>query len=137
MDDLNVYSDGGARGNPGDAGIGIVISKTDGAILHEFKRYIGKKTNNQAEYTALITALELAKQFGAKNLTCFLDSELVVKQLNGEYRVRNRVLKPMFERVRSIEKDFARVSYTHLPRENEKIQIADKLVNEAIDEKAK
>jgi ribonuclease HI len=137
MEELYVYSDGGARGNPGDAGIGIIISKPDGVILHEFKRYIGKKTNNQAEYTALLTALELAKQFGAKNLMCFLDSELVVKQLKGEYRVRNRVLKPMFERIRSIEKDFAKVSYTHLPRENEKIQIADRLVNEAIDEKVK
>jgi ribonuclease HI len=85
IEELLLYSDGGSRGNPGDAGIGIVISKTDGAILHEYKSYIGRATNNQAEYTALTKALELAKGYGAKRVRCFLDSELVVKQLKGEY----------------------------------------------------
>lgn len=135
VEELLVYSDGGARGNPGDAGIGIVISKPDGSILYEFKRYIGRKTNNQAEYTALIKALEMAEDYGAERVTCFMDSELVVKQLNGEYRVKNPNLKPMFQKVRALERGFERVAYAHVPRENDKIQIADRLVNEAIDGK--
>ncbi|MFQ5800413.1 MAG: ribonuclease HI family protein [Candidatus Hydrothermarchaeales archaeon] len=133
LEELLIYSDGGSRGNPGDAGIGIVISKTDGTILYEFKRYIGRKTNNQAEYTALIKALEMAKGYGAERVTCFMDSELVVKQLNGEYRVKNPTLKTMFQKVRALERGFEKVAYTYVPRENDKIQIADRLVNEAID----
>ncbi|RMF90148.1 MAG: reverse transcriptase-like protein, partial [Methanobacteriota archaeon] len=119
------------------AGIGIVISKPEGTVLCEFKSYIGRATNNQAEYTALIKALELAKGYGAKRLTAYLDSELVVRQLNGEYRVRNPGLRRFFQRVREMEQGFEKVLYRHVPRSNEKIKIADRLVNEAIDEKVK
>jgi ribonuclease HI len=137
MEELYLHSDGGSRGNPGNAGIGIVISKTDGSVLYEYKSYIGRTTNNQAEYTALTKALELARGYGTKRVICFLDSELVVKQLNGEYRVRNRKLIPLFQRVRAMEKSFETVKYRHVRREDEKIQIADRLVNEAIDGKVK
>ncbi len=135
--ELVVYSDGGARGNPGPAGIGVVIEKFDGTLMNEFKSYIGIKTNNQAEYTALLKALERAAEYGAKRVEAYMDSELLTKQLTGEYRVRNPGLKPLFQRVRELEKNFEKVVYSHVPRENEKIQIADKLVNEAIDEKVK
>jgi ribonuclease HI len=134
---LDIYSDGGARGNPGEAGIGIVISKPVGRVLHEFKCYIGVKTNNQAEYAAILKALELAKDYGANSLNSYMDSELVVKQLKGEYRVRNPRLKELFLKVKRIERDFEEVNYIHVSRQNEKIQIADRLVNEAIDEKVK
>ncbi len=137
MEDLVLYSDGGARGNPGDAAIGIVITKPNDAILYELKEYIGQKTNNQAEYRALIKGLEMAKGYGAKKIKSYMDSELVVKQMKGEYKVRNPGLRPLYESVRRLEKDFDLVVYRHVKRENDKIQIADRLVNEAIDEKVK
>jgi ribonuclease HI len=135
VEELMLYSDGGARGNPGAAAIGIVIAKSDGTILYETKKYIGVKTNNQAEYTGLIEGLELAKGYGTRRLKSHLDSELVVKQLKGEYRVRNKGLQPLFQRVRALEQEFDSVTYRHVPRENDKIQIADRLVNEALDER--
>jgi ribonuclease HI len=135
--ELKLYSDGGARGNPGDAGLGIVITKSDGTILNENKEYIGVKTNNQAEYRALIKGLEMARYYGARKIKSHLDSELVVKQLKGEYKVRNPELKQLFQKVRALEREFDSVTYTHVPREHDKIQIADRLVNEAIDEKVK
>ncbi len=137
MKELKLYSDGGARGNPGDAGLGIVIAKSDGTILYETKEYIGVKTNNQAEYRALIKGLEMARGYGARKVKSHLDSELVVKQLKGEYKVRNLELKLLFQKVRALEREFDSVTYIHIPREHDKIQIADRLVNEAIDEKVK
>ncbi len=137
MDELILYSDGGARGNPGDAAVGIVITKSDGTIMYQFKKYIGEKTSNQAEYRALIKGLELAKRYGARKLTSVMDSELVVKQMKGEYRVRNPQLKLLFQKVRTLEQGFDSVMYRHVPRDHDKIQIADQLVNEALDEKVK
>jgi ribonuclease HI len=137
LKELILYSDGGARGNPGDAGIGIVIAKPDGTILYEHKEYIGVKTNNQAEYRALIKGLELTRGYGASRASSIVDSELVVKQLKGEYKVRNPKLKHLFQKVRIMEQAFDSVTYQHVSRENDKIQIADRLVNEAIDEKVK
>jgi ribonuclease HI len=137
VEELVLYSDGGARGNPGDAAIGIVIEKPDGTILYHFKKYIGEKTSNQAEYRALIKGLEIAKGYGARRLKSHLDSELVVKQMKGEYRVRNPQLKLLFQKVRALERGFDSVTYTHVSRGHDKIQIADQLVNEALDEKVK
>lgn len=137
MNELVVYSDGGARGNPGEAGIGVIISQSNGRVLHEFRGYVGIKTNNQAEYLALIKALELAGDYSARRVKSYLDSELIVRQLKGEYRVRNKILKGFYERVKALERGFERVTYHHVPREDEKIQIADRLVNEAIDAKVK
>ena len=88
MEEIILYSDGGARGNPGDAGIGLVFTNADGKILGTVKRYIGKATNNQAEYTALIKGLEKAMDYGAERVKAVLDSELVVKRLLGEYKLR-------------------------------------------------
>ncbi len=131
---LFVYSDGGARGNPGKAAIGIVILDENEQVIEKYKEKIGIKTNNEAEYLAIIKALELAKKY-AKKAHLHSDSELVVRQLNGEYKINKKELKELFEQVEKAEKEFEEVSYQNVPRENEFIQQADKLVNEALDEK--
>jgi ribonuclease HI len=124
-----IHTDGGARGNPGPAGIGAVIKIGD--KIHEYKRYIGETTNNQAEYQALVMALTHAKELGVTEADCRLDSELVVKQLNREYKVRDKDLAVQFMKVWNLMSEFKKVTYKHVYREDNKE--ADKLVNEAID----
>ncbi len=126
-----IYSDGGARGNPGPAAIGAVILSLDGEVIKEISKTIGETTNNQAEYQAIIAGLEAAKDLGAEAVDCFLDSELVVKQLKREYKVKNQDLAPLFLRVHNLSVQFKKISYTHVPREKNKE--ADRLVNEALD----
>lgn len=126
-----LYTDGGARGNPGPAGIGYVLIKTEAAVI-EYGEYIGEATNNQAEYKALLAGLARAQREGVRAIDCFLDSELVVRQLNGQYRVKNPDLVQLVSDVKKIANIFTTVSFTHIPRaENAK---ADALVNTAIDE---
>ncbi len=131
MDKLIIYSDGGARGNPGDAGIGVAIYDKDGNIIREISRYIGTQTNNVAEYYALVRGLEEAVSLGAKSVDIFMDSELVVKQVMGEYRVKNEGLRPFYEIVRACLGRFENWSINHVPREKNKV--ADRLVNCGID----
>lgn len=126
-----IFTDGGARGNPGPAGIGIVIKSLSHEVIESYGRYIGETTNNQAEYKALISALEKAVELRAEEAECFLDSELLVKQLNHEYKVRDKDLAPLFLRVWNLLNKFKKVTFKHIPRERNKE--ADKLVNEAID----
>jgi len=128
---LITYTDGGARGNPGPAGIGAVIYNEKHGVVAEISRYLGVATNNQAEYQALIAAFEKAKELGATELDCYLDSELVVKQLRHEYKVKNKDLAPLFLTVYNLAVNFQKITYTHIPRE--KNQAADKLANEAMD----
>lgn len=136
---LVIFTDGGARGNPGPAGIGIVMYKEDeeGNRQHlaDIKEYIGEGTNNFAEYTALIKGLEEAIAKGHKRVRVFMDSELVVKQLNGLYKVREESLKPLASKVLAMTNKFESISFTHVHREKNKE--ADKLVNAAIDEAVK
>lgn len=127
---IKVYTDGGARGNPGPAGLGVVIYDEKDNLMSRHNKYIGVATNNQAEYQALILALEKAKEMGAQNLECFLDSELVVKQLNGEYRVKDRDLGPLFIKVWNLKQGFKKITFCHIPREKNKE--ADRLVGEAV-----
>jgi ribonuclease HI len=127
---LQIYTDGGARGNPGPAGIGVVIWNGN-ELVGRHKKYIGEATNNQAEYQAIILGLEQAKKLGAEELECFLDSELVVKQLNREYKVKDKDLAPLFVRVWNLSLGFKKIIFRHVPREENRE--ADKLVNEAID----
>jgi len=134
MKKLLIYTDGASRGNPGPAGIGIVICDESGKVVKEYGEFIGNATNNIAEYRALIKALELASSFPVSEIDCFSDSELMVKQLNGEYRVKNGKLGKLFLLVREKEKRFERVNYSHVPREEDFIKRADKLANIAIDE---
>jgi ribonuclease HI len=122
--------------NRGPASIGIVICKESGTIVKEYKGFIGNATNNIAEYRALIKALELASIFSVSEVKCFSDSELMIRQLNGEYRVKSEKLRELFLLVREKEKQFERVNYSHVPRENGLIKRADELANLAIDQKS-
>lgn len=131
MKKIIIYSDGGARGNPGPAGIGAVLYDEHKNLLVEISNYLGVATNNQAEYKALIAALKKAKELGAKELDCFLDSELVVKQLKREYKVKNAELAPLFLEIHNLSLSFERINYTHIRRELNKE--ADRLANEAMD----
>jgi len=127
-------SDGGARGNPGPGAIGVIVRK-DGEILNQYSAKIGKFiTNNVAEYEALIKALELASKF-TDDVTCILDSELVVKQLLGEYKVRNPNLMPLFLKVQKLQENFKTVKYQHVRRDDKFQVLADELVNEELDKK--
>jgi len=128
---LIIYTDGGARGNPGPAGIGAIIYDEGENILAELSEYIGIATNNQAEYRAVILALKKAIELQASEIDFYLDSELVVKQLNGEYRVRNKDLMPIFLEIKNYLKNFSQVSFSHVRRELNKE--ADRLANEAMD----
>ncbi len=126
----SLFTDGGARGNPGPAGIGGVL--TFAGRKKNFKECIGKTTNNVAEYKALIAGMLLARKNNVGELACYLDSELIVKQLKREYKVKSKDLKPLFDRTMKLSLEFNRISWEHVPREKNKQ--ADKLVNEALDE---
>ncbi len=183
MNKLTIYTDGGARNNPGPAGIGVVLYDENKEIIETYKEYIGEATNNQAEYKALIKGLELTQdyidsrrslpageipasagmtkeggndkkgrgngkiksghnprafeRYGASKgveISCFLDSELVVKQLNKEYKVKDPGIRELYNQVLDLV-IFKNVSFSHVRREQNKL--ADKLVNEAIDEAKK
>ena len=131
---LKIYTDGGARGNPGPAAIGILVCDDRGETLLEHSEIIGEATNNVAEYRALIGGLKQALELKAREVDCFLDSELVVKQLRGEYKLKNYNLQKLFDEVRKAERDFEHISYSHLKREEENMRRADQLVNFALDE---
>jgi len=128
---LTIYTDGGARNNPGPAGIGCVLYDENKKIVKEISEYIGEATNNQAEYKACLRAIEEGKKFGAEELEFYLDSELVVKQLNREYKVKNKELAPLFMKIYNLSQQFKKVTFKHIRRELNKE--ADRLVNEAID----
>ncbi|MBN2058410.1 MAG: ribonuclease HI family protein [Candidatus Saganbacteria bacterium] len=128
---LQIFTDGAARGNPGPAGIGVVI-RNDAGILLEVADFIGKATNNVAEYMAFIRGLEEALDMGEKSIECFSDSELLVKQINGEYKVKNEGLTPLFHHAQSLIKKFKHCKVYHTAREENKS--ADKLANRGIDE---
>ena len=126
-------SDGGSRGNPGPGAIGVVIRKEEN-ILEMYGEKIGNVTNNVAEYKALIKALELASKH-TDELTCFLDSELIVKQLLGEYKVRNEKLLPLFLEVQKLQENFKKIRYIHVSRWDKFQQMADNLLNMELDRK--
>lgn len=133
---IRLYTDGGARGNPGPAGAGAVLKKinpdgTDGEIIATVSRYLGETTNNQAEYYALIFALQKAKELGGKTVEAVLDSELIVKQLHGAYKVKHPEIAKRFFEVQDLIEQFDSVSFRHVLRAKNKE--ADRLVNEAID----
>ncbi|KKS34760.1 MAG: Ribonuclease H [Parcubacteria group bacterium GW2011_GWC2_42_12] len=132
---LIIYTDGGARGNPGPAGIGCVIFDGQGTLVEEISQGIGETTNNQAEYQALIAGLAKAKELGGRELEVFLDSELVVKQLNREYRVKDKDLAPLFVKVYNLTLSFKRVIFKYIRREEN--ELADALVNLALDKAEK
>ena len=128
---VNIYIDGASRGNPGDSGIGILFRDTDNNH-REFKKYIGIGTNNNAEYTALITALEIAKSENLEEINVFTDSQLVANQINGSWKVKDSDIKLLFNKAKSLINNFSQFSITHIRRENN--SDADRLANEAINE---
>jgi len=132
---LIIYTDGGARNNPGPAGCGAVFFTTDNKKIKEFSRFLGKATNNQAEYQGVILALEKAKTLKATEIDFYLDSKLTVEQLSGNYKVKNKDLASLFVKVWNLSQSFKKIKYFYIPREKNKL--ADKLVNEAIDENIK
>ena len=125
-----LYADGGSRGNPGPAGIGVVILDAKKKKVKEVFKYIGETTNNNAEYNALICGLEEVRSLGGEEVIVNLDSELVVKQISGEYRVKNSDIKPLFEKAVTVLKNFKVFEIRHIDRSKNKE--ADKLVNKAI-----
>ncbi len=126
-----VNIDGGSRGNPGPAAAGVVIrARDDGTVLHMAGIYVGRATNNVAEYNGLLEGLRRAEALGAREVEVLSDSELLVKQMNGEYRVRNAGLKPLFEEANKLWNRFAKVAIRHISREQN--QAADELANKAM-----
>lgn len=125
-------SDGGSRGNPGPAAIGVIV-RNEGTILSRYKNFIGKEcTNNEAEYEALIQSLKLVSKHTNKEITCVLDSELVVKQLLGEYKIKNPRMREKFLQVQKLQENFEKITYLHASREDTFQKLADELVNEEL-----
>ena len=130
-------SDGGSRGNPGPAAIGVVIRDTEKILEKYSEKLKGNLTNNVAEYRALIKALELAKKYTKDELTCFLDSELVVKQMLGEYSVNDKKLIPLFLTVQKLQENFNKINYKHVSRSDKFQKIADYILNQELDKSNK
>jgi ribonuclease HI len=131
---VTAYIDGGARGNPGPAGAGVVIvDRADGAALYEGGLYLGRATNNVAEYRGLLAALAAAAVLRAEEVEVVSDSQLLVRQMTGEYRVKNAGLQPLHRRAQELAKGFARCGFRHVRREDN--VRADELVNMAIDQR--
>lgn len=128
-----LYTDGAARGNPGPAGAGAVLCDEKGKILEELCEYLGETTNNIAEYRALLLGLKKALEIGVLEISVFADSELMVRQLNGKYRVKNEGLKPLFQEAVRLLKQFRKYSISHIDREEN--SAADRMANQAIDER--
>ena len=124
-------TDGGARGNPGPAAFGYVLEAEDGTVLAQHGEAIGVATNNVAEYRALLAGLARALALGVSELEVVSDSELLVKQMRGEYRVKNASLRPLSVEAGRLARTIGRVTYTAVPREQN--ELADRLVNEALD----
>lgn len=137
MEKIVAYTDGGARGNPGPAGIGVQIQSSDGTVLEESSQFIGNSTNNFAEYQAVMLALQtLKKKYGKRSkemeFEIRLDSELVKKQLSGEYQIKEPGLVPNFIEIHNMRvSNFPHLTFRHVPREKNKD--ADRLANEAMD----
>lgn len=132
---LVINTDGGSRGNPGPSGIGVSVADGSGKLLETHKKFIGEATNNIAEYKALLVGLERAIELGAEELVVQMDSELIVRQMQGVYKIKDPGLKPLAAKAKEYIARFDSVVFIHVRREMNKL--ADKLVNEAIDEAVK
>jgi ribonuclease HI len=131
FDGIIAYCDGGSRGNPGPAGFGVYIQDSTGSVLAELSQYLGARTNNFAEYSALLAALEFAIAHGHKSLRVISDSELMVKQMKGQYRVNSPELRPLYEEARRRIPELDHFQIQHVLRE--KNRHADRLANLAMD----
>ena len=132
--DALMFADGGSRGNPGPAASGAVLLTAGGEIIEEVGRFLGNATNNVAEWTALCLGLEAALRLGIRRMAVRMDSELVVKQMSGEYRVKNVALQPLFARAKALTRDFETIEIKHVPRKQN--ALADAVVNAVLDQEA-
>lgn len=133
--EATLFADGGSRGNPGPAASGAVLLDSSGEILERVGRFLGVATNNVAEWTALLIGLEAAANRGIRRLAIRLDSELVVKQVRGEYRVKHADLQPLHRRALALLRRFEYVDIRHVPRKQN--VLADRLVNDVLDQEAR
>ena len=137
MEKIIIYTDGGSRGNPGPAGMGVVVANEKGKMVKEYSGFLGVKTNNEAEYEAVIFGLKKIKALLGKEkiknteIEFRLDSELVARQLEGFYKIENEKLAPLFLKIWNLKIDFGRIYFKHIPREQNRE--ADRLANEAMD----
>ncbi len=131
MRELILRTDGASWGNPGPAGIGAVLEDTEGREVAALSEYIGTSTNNVAEYRALLAGMEKALSLGCRKLTVYSDSQLLVRQLKGEYAVRNAGLRPLYQRALALMAEFSNVNFQHVPREQNRR--ADELATAAIE----
>jgi ribonuclease HI len=129
---IRIYSDGAARGNPGPAGAGAVLLDRQGHVLAQLGRFLGRQTNNVAEYHGLLLGLRRAQEMGAREIEVRADSQLMIRQLQGEYQVKHAMLKPLHAEAMRLLRTFARYDLQHIPREENKL--ADEMSNRAIDE---
>jgi ribonuclease HI len=130
---IKIYTDGGARGNPGPAAIALVIFDKKGRLLKTHSEYIGTATNNVAEYRAVLKALTMAKAYKTGSVLCTLDSKLVANQLSGNYKIKKPHLRELFDMVKEAEKKYDSVKYEYVTRDDKRIKIADRLLNEMLD----
>lgn len=130
---ISAYIDGASRGNPGEAGIGLAVYDESKKPLRQFGYYLGKLTNNMAEYMAAIFVLTTLLDLGIRTAAIYSDSELLIRQLNGEYRVKNENLLPLYLEIKFFLRSFRKINFCYIVREKNKI--ADRLANRAIDEK--
>lgn len=131
---IKLYTDGGSRGNPGPSASGFVLMDQHNTVIKKSGVYLGITTNNQAEYRSLKFGLEEAQKLGAREVDVFMDSLLVINQMKGKFKVKNRDLWPIYEAIKELAGHFKRVTYTHVPRELNKL--ADAEVNETLDTEA-
>jgi len=141
MEKIIIYTDGGSRGNPGSSGIGVFIADEKGKMIKEYSHFLGIKTNNEAEYEAVIFGLQKIKfllgkeKIKSADIEVRMDSELVARQLGGIYKIENEKLAPLFLKIWNMKMDFGKIVFKHIPREQNKE--ADRLANEAMDESGK
>ncbi|MBP8960937.1 ribonuclease HI family protein [Patescibacteria group bacterium] len=131
MEKYTLHTDGGSRGNPGPSAAGIVLYNSKNEVVRKGGKYLGNGTNNEAEYQALLIGLKTAIQEGVKNLECVLDSELIVKQMKGLYKIKSPNLQKFSMEIKKLEKNFDSIDYKHVGRE--KNSEADAMVNLALD----
>ena len=136
INSVDLFTDGGCRGNPGPGALGVIIKDPKGKLLHEHSQVLKKCTNNQAEYAALIVDLRLCTKFTKNKVCCFSDSQLIINQMNGSWRVRNDKLIKFYEKAKDREKPFKEIVYKHVNRTNPDISKADRILNDAFDGKS-
>ena len=134
FNEINLFTDGGCRGNPGRGAIGFIILDEKNCELIRIGKCIGNTTNNRAEYQALINGLDCCKEFTKGKISCFLDSELVVSQVTGKWKIKDCILKKLYQEVVAKEKNFSKVTYEHLRRTDLRIEEVDKIVNLVLDQ---